>query len=212
MQIMLARAFSLSLRGLIQESLELLQDKISGEKEQHAQRVLTFFQHRMEHLLAEEGFAKDLIAAVVTASMDDIPAVPKRTHALQSLKAKPDFEPLAIAFKRVVNIIRQAKELGEVAAGQGQTKTNPGLFQEPCEQALYGALQKVEQDISEDLKTGAFDRALLTVATLKQPVDGFFEGVMVLTEDQSLRQNRLALLGEIAGLFSIFADFSKIST
>ncbi len=211
-QIMLARAFSLSLKGLIQESLELLQDRISGETQQHAQKVLTFFQHRIEHLLAEEGFAKDLIAAVVTVSIDDIPAVLKRTYALHSLKAKPDFEPLAIAFKRVVNIIRQAKQLGEIASGQGQTKTNPGLFQEPCEQALYDALQKVEQDISEDLKSGAFDRALRTVAALKQPVDGFFEGVMVLTEDQSLRQNRLALLGEIANLFSIFADFSKIST
>jgi glycyl-tRNA synthetase beta chain len=208
----LARDFSLSLRGLIQESLGFLQEKISGETEQHGQKVLTFFQHRMEHLLAEQGFAKDLIAAVVTASIDDIPAVLKRTYALQSLKAKPDFESLAVAFKRVVNIIRQAKQLGEIALGQGQTKTNPGLFQEPCEQVLYDALKKVEQDISEDLKRGAFDRSLLTVATLKQPVDGFFEGVMVLTEDQSLRQNRLALLGEIANLFSIFADFSKIST
>jgi glycyl-tRNA synthetase beta chain len=212
MQIMLVRAFSLSLGGLIQKSLELLQDKISGETEQHAQKVLTFFQHRMEHLLAEQGFAKDLIAAVVSASMDDIPAVLKRTSALQSLKAKPDFEPLAIAFKRVVNIMRQAKQLGEIASGRGQTKTDPGLFQEPCEQALYDALKKVEQDISGDLKNGTFDRALLTVASLKQPVDVFFEGVMVLTEDQSLRQNRLALLGEIANLFSIFADFSKIST
>jgi glycyl-tRNA synthetase beta chain len=131
---------------------------------------------------------------------------------LQSLKAKPDFEPLAIAFKRVVNIIRQAEQLAEIASGQGRTKSDPGLFQEPCEQALYDALQEVEQDISEDLKKGTFDRALLTVATLKEPVDGFFDGVMVLTEDQSLRQNRLALLGEIANLFSIFADFSKIST
>jgi glycyl-tRNA synthetase beta chain len=209
---MLARSFSLSLIGLIQKSLEILQDKISGETEQHAQKVFTFFQHRIEHLLAEQGFAKDLIAAVVGASMDDIPAVRKRTEALEALKAKPDFEPLAIAFKRVVNIIRQAKQMGEIASGQDQTKTNPGLFQEPCEQALYDALQKVKQDISEDLKKGTFDRALLTVATLKQPVDGFFDGVMVLTEDQSLRQNRLALLGEIANLFSIFADFSKIST
>lgn len=210
--IMLSRSFSLSLIGLIQKSLEILQDKISGETEQQAQKVLTFFQHRIEHLLAEQGFAKDLIAAVVGASMDDIPAVRKRTEALEALKAKPDFEPLAIAFKRVVNIIRQAKQMGEIASGQDQTKTNPGLFQEPCEQALYDALQKVKQDISEDLKKGTFDRALLTVATLKQPVDGFFDGVMVLTEDQSLRQNRLALLGEIANLFSIFADFSKIST
>ena len=211
-QIMLARAFSVSLKELIQKSLELLQDKISGETEQPAQNVLIFFQHRMEHLLVEEGFSKDVIAAVVSVSMDNIPAVRKRTEALEALKAKPDFDPLAIAFKRVVNIIRQAKQLGEIASGHGRMNTDPGLFQQPCEQALYDDLQRVKQNISEDLKKGDFDSALLTVATLKQPVDAFFDGVMVLTKDQSLKQNRLALLGKIAGLFSIFADFSKIST
>ena len=213
-QIMLARAFHFSIKGLVRKSLQLLHDKVSGDAEQTAQKVLTFFQHRMEHLLVEEGFSKDVIAAVVSASMDNIPAVRKRTEALQALKAKPDFEPLAIAFKRVVNIIRQAKQLGEIASGQGrkQTKTDPGLFQEPCEQALYDTLQKVEQNISEDLKGGGFDRALLTVATLKGPVDAFFDGVMVLTEDERLKQNRLGLLGEIAEVFAIFADFSKIST
>jgi glycyl-tRNA synthetase beta chain len=213
-QIMLDRGFSFSLRELIHKSLELLHDKLSGDVEQTAHKVLAFFQYRMEHLLVEQGFSKDVITAVLSASMDKIPEVRKRTEALEALKAKPDFEPLAIAFKRVVNMIRQADQLGEIASGPGrkQTKTDSGLFQQPCEQALYDALQKVEQNISEDLKTGAFDRALLTVATLKGPVDAFFDGVMVLTEDARLKQNRLALLGEIAELFSVFADFSKIST
>jgi glycyl-tRNA synthetase beta chain len=213
-QIMLARAFSFSLKGLVDESLQLLHDKISEDTEQPAHKILTFFQRRLEHLLFEEGFSKDVIAAVLSASMDNIPEVRKRTEALEALKAKPDFEPLAIAFKRVVNIIRQAKQLGDFASDldRKQTRTDPGLFQEPCEQALYDALQNVKQNISEDLKRGAFDRALLMVATLKEPVDGFFDGVMVLTEDERLKQNRLTLLGEIAELFSIFADFSKIST
>jgi len=213
-QTMLARAFRSSIKGLIQKSLGLLHDKISGDTDQTAQDVLTFFRHRMEHLLAEQGFAKDLISAVTSASMDNIPAVLKRTEALETLKAKPDFEPLAIAFRRVVNIIKQARQRGEIppSAAQSQAKTDPGLFQEPCEQALYDTLQRVKQEISEDLKRAAFDRALLTVATLKGPVDAFFDGVMVLTEDERLKQNRLALLGEIAEVFSIFADFSKIST
>ena len=213
-QIMLARAFNLSLKELIRKALQLLDDKISEGTEEIAQKVLTFFQYRMGHLLADEGFSKDVIAAVVSASMDDIPAVRKRTEALESLKAKPDFEPLAIAFKRVVNIIKQAKQRGDIAPepGRRQTKADPSLFHESCEQDLYNALQEVRRAISEDLKRGDFDRALLTVASLKQPVDAFFDGVMVLTEDQSLKQNRLALLGEIADLFAVFADFSRIST
>jgi glycyl-tRNA synthetase beta chain len=213
-QIMLARAFHFSIKGLIRKSLQLLHGKISGDANQHAHKVMTFFQHRMEHLLGEEGFSKDVIAAVLSASMDNIPAARKRTEALEALKAKPDFQALAIAFKRVGNIIRQAEQLGEIAPGQseGLTRTDPGLFRQPCEQALYDALQKVKQDICEDVKKEAFDRALLTVASLKGPVDEFFDGVMVLTEDRALKQNRLALLGEIAELFSVFADFSKIST
>jgi glycyl-tRNA synthetase beta chain len=213
-QIILTQAFPFSLKGLIEKSLELVHDKISGDTEQLVLQVLTFFQHRMEHLLAEEGFSKDVITAVVSASMEDLPAVRKRTEALEALKAEPDFQPLAIAFKRVANIIRQAKERGEIVSGglDAPAKTDPGLFQESCEEALFDALKKVEYDMSEDLKSGAFDLALLTVASLKGPVDDFFDGVMVLTEDERLKQNRLTLLGEIADLFNIFADFSKIST
>jgi glycyl-tRNA synthetase beta chain len=211
-QIMLARALPTSLEGLIHKSLELLQNKISQDQEQTAKKALVFFQHRLEHLLVEQGFAKDVVAAVVSTSIDNIPAVFKRTEALEKLKAKPDFEPLATAFKRVVNIIRKARQAGDIAQDQLRTKTDPDLFQEACEQVLYDAFEKVRQEVSEDVKSDAFDNALLTVSALKGPVDGFFDGVMVLTEDQRHRQNRLALLGEIADLFAIFADFSKIST
>jgi glycyl-tRNA synthetase beta chain len=213
-QIMLAQSFQWSLRGLIRKSLELLQDKISEDAAETGEKVLTFFQHRMEHLLAEEGFSKDVIAAVVSASVDNVPAVRSRTEALETLKIKPDFEPLAIAFKRVVNIIKQATERGDLhplSHGQG-VKADPSVFEQDEEKELYQAFNDVKQDISGDLEKGAFDQALLKVAGLKGSVDGFFDGVMVLTEDESLKQNRLALLGEIADLFNIFADFSRIST
>jgi len=213
-QVMLSRAFSLPLTGLIHKSIELLHDKISGDTEQLAQKVLTFFQHRIEYVLAEEGFSKDVIAAVVSASVDNIPAVQKRAEALEVMRAKPDFEPLALAFKRVVNIIRQAEQRGDIAPEPVRypIRVDTKLFQQSEERALKAAFEKVKKGISEDLNRGAFDKALSTVATLKEPVDAFFDGVMVLTEDERLKQNRLALLREIADLFSIFADFSRIST
>jgi glycyl-tRNA synthetase beta chain len=162
--------------------------------------------------LAEQGFAKDLIAGVVSTSIDNVPAILKRLEALEALKAKPDFEPLAMAFKRVVNIIRKAKQMGDMSMDGKRAETDPRLFEEPCEQRLYDVFQKVKQGITEDMERGAFDRALLTISTLKGPVDGFFDGVMVLSDDLRLKQNRLNLLGEIADLFAVFADFSKIST
>jgi glycyl-tRNA synthetase beta chain len=211
-QIVLARNLSVSLSGLIRKSLELLDGKISEDPAQTCEKVLAFFQYRMEYLLAEQGFAKDLISAVTSVSIDDLPAVSRRTAALQELKAKPDFEPLAVAFKRVVNIIKQATQRGDLLQDGRRVTINPGLFQESCEQTLYDAFEKVKQDTAGDVTQQAFDRALLKVATLKGPIDGFFDGVMVLTDDQRLKQNRLALLGEIAELFAVFADFSKIST
>lgn len=206
--IVLGQGFAVQLSGLVAQSLKLLDQKVSEQGAQIHEEVLTFFRNRMEHLLAEEGYSKDVIAAVVSVSIDDIPAVWKRTRALEALKAKPDFQPLAIAFKRVANIIRQARQRGD----QTGLRTMPGLFQETCEHELYDALKKVRNVVAADLKAGAFDRALLTVATLKEPVDRFFDGVMVLADEEELKQNRLALLGEIADFFSNFADFSKIST
>ena len=211
-QIMLDRNIAVSIKGVIEKSLGLLKDKITEDPATTAQRILTFFQHRLEYLLVERGFAKDIVLAATSISVEDIPAVLKRTEALQGLKVKPDFEPLAVAFKRVVNIIKQARDRGDVVHEKGVIQTDSSLFQENCEKELYDAFRKVKQDIREDVEGGAFDRALLAVSTLKGPVDQFFDGVMVLTEDEKLKRNRLALLGEIADLFAVFADFSKIST
>lgn len=211
-QIILDNNLSISLNALINKSLDLLADKTTEKPPSIATLVLSFFQHRMEHLLVEQGFSKDLVTAVVSTSMENIPAVVQRTKALEALKANRDFEPLAVAFKRVVNIIKQARQRGDLEPETGMSRTDPNLFEGQPEKDLYHAFKKTKQDISKDITRGAFDRALLTVSHLKGPIDGFFDGVMVLTDDEALKHNRLALLEDIADLFAVFADFSKIST
>ncbi|MGD8369306.1 MAG: DALR anticodon-binding domain-containing protein, partial [Desulfobacterales bacterium] len=167
--------------------------------------VYRFLQNRMAHLLAEEGFAKDTIAAVLEVSADNIPEVWNRVRALDGLRKDPDFEPLAAAFKRVGNIIRQADT-------EGADRVDVALLSHESERALYETFEKVAADVERKLAEGAFDQALRQIASLRGPVDAFFEGVMVLTEDVRIRKNRLALLKAIAGLFEQFADFSRIST
>ena len=120
----------------------------------------------------------------------------------------PDFEPLAVAFKRVVNIIKQA-DLKESGLTIGEVDEN--LFRHESEFALYSAYQKVSMKVNDHLTEGLFDRALKEIATLRDPVDAFFDGVMVLTEDVNLRANRLSLLRYISLLFEKFADFAKVS-
>jgi glycyl-tRNA synthetase beta chain len=145
-----------------------------------------------------------VVAAVTSVSIDSVPDVWRRTAALQALKRDDDFEPLAAAFKRVVNIMRKT-EVDEAAV------PDSALFQEAAESALFDAYQHVKTDVDQHVAAGNLDQALRVIATLRKPVDRFFEDVMVMTDDMALRGNRLALLNTIAGLFSRIADFSKIA-
>ena len=204
-QILLHRKFSFSLRDLIAKSASMFSEKTDTPPEKTAERVYAFLQNRMAHLLAEEGFAKDTIAAVLEVSADNIPEVWSRVRALDDLRRAPDFEPLAAAFKRVVNIIRQAESTST-------DRVDPSLFRDGSETALYEAFGRVSASVESRFVAGEYDQALREIATLRGPVDAFFDGVMVLTDDAGVRANRLALLSAVAGLFEQFADFSRIST
>jgi glycyl-tRNA synthetase beta chain len=208
-QIMNDKGFSLSLRELIKKSLGHFEFKGPDELKALTQKVYTFLQNRIVQLLADQGYARDTIAAVVDVSIDHVPNIWSRLEALESLRAKPDFEPLAVAFKRVVNILRKSDK--SQAPGK-LDEVNPSLFENESEAALLAAFEKVEKRVSDDLEKGLFEKALLDIATLRSPIDEFFEGVMVLADDQNLRRNRMALLSHIAALFGKFADFSKLAT
>jgi glycyl-tRNA synthetase beta chain len=208
-QIMNDKGFSFSLRKLIKKSLSQFELKDPNELKALTRKVYSFLQNRIIQLLADQGYAKDTIAAVIEVSIDHVPNLWSRLEALESLKVKRDFEPLAVAFKRVVNILKKSGKLEGEAKLSG-VKEN--LFEHESEAALFAAYQKVEKKVSDAMQKGLFEKALLDIATLRGPVDAFFDGVMVLAEDKNVRRNRLALLEHIAALFSQIADFSKLST
>ena len=204
-QIMLNKNFSFSLKGMIEKSLKLYGVKGVRKLREIADPVNTFIQNRMTHLLAEEGFSKDVIQAVVSVSVDNVPDVWNRARALQNLKTVPDFEPLVVAFKRVVNIIKKVK-------GFKAKPIKENLFEHDSESALYSAYQAVKDNVSVNLEKGDPGQALHEIASLRGPVDAFFDGVLVMAKEAKIRSNRLSLLKHIADLFETIADFSKIST
>lgn len=206
-QIMLEKKFMFSLKALIEKSLLLFQIKDINEMNNSADKIYNFLQSRMSHLLVEQGYSKDVVSAVVSVSVDHVPDVWNRTGALEKLKAAPDFEPLAIAFKRVVNIIKKS---APESAACNMGGVDEKLFEKECESELYAAYRDVKSRVSDNLQKGDFEQALLDIALLKNPVDAFFEGVLVMADDEKIRNNRLALLGAVSGLFALFADFSKI--
>jgi glycyl-tRNA synthetase beta chain len=208
-QIMNDKGFSFSLRKLIKKSLGQFELSGGAERNDLSKKVYSFLQNRISQLLADQGYSKDTIRAIVDVSIDNVPNIWTRLEALESLKAKPDFEPLAVAFKRVVNILRKSDKLQH---SRKPAKVDENLFLHASESALFCVYQTVEKKVSEAMDKGLFEEALLDIASLREPVDSFFDGVMVLAEDKSVRRNRLALLEHIAALFGKFADFSKLST
>ena len=204
-QIMRDKRFSFSLRELIQSSVAQFGGISDRESIDLIEKVYRFLQNRIAHLLAEDGSSKDTIAAVLSVSCDNIPETWSRVGALEKLKAKPDFKPLAVAFKRVVNIIKKADDFQAAVVDKK-------LFQHESEAALIAAYETVKKKVADNLKKDLFDQALVEIASLRDTVDAFFEGVMVMTDDMAVRRNRLALLGLIAALFGGIADFSKLST
>ena len=207
-QIILDRNFSFSLAKILETSLKTY-DQFDAEHIQNITvSVQAFFQSRMSFLMAEQGFAKDSIAAVLSASSEHIPNVWNRVRALEGLKTAPDFEPLAIAFKRVANIVKKAAN-GSLC--QFSPRINTSLFQDPSESALYDAYQTVKKRVSRHLSQGDFAQALRVMASLRDPVDVFFAAVLVMADDPNIRKNRLTLLQRIGSMFDAIADFTKIS-
>jgi glycyl-tRNA synthetase beta chain len=202
-QIMRQRNFRFPLAAVVDNSLGLF-DGTGAAPQDTAGKVLSFIEGRMASILVEEGFAKDTVAAVLGVPLDSVPALWHRARALQQLKDKPDFEPIAVSFKRVVNIIRRAEGF---TPGQVQER----LLAHPSESGLLSAYRSVHGQVQDDLRRGLYNEALVRVATLRRPVDAFFDDVMVMAEDAELRQNRLSLLAVVAALFDTFADFSKLS-
>ena len=204
-QIMLARKLKVSLKAAIEASLQSYGSQSRQDLEQVSGQVLDFIGNRVKRMLVEEGYSKDIVAAVVSVGIDDIPYVWQRTGALNRLKGRPDFEPLAVAFKRVSNILRKSGQKVEAEPLRE-------LMAEAAERDLWEAVDKVRVDVERLLAIGDLEKALSSIASLRGPVDRFFDDVMVMVDDKRLRQNRLALLGQIEGLFSQIADFAKIST
>ena len=208
-QIMLQKKLTFSLKKLVNTSLSLFEDSGTEKFVKTSENIYDFFKNRMSHFFAEDGFAKDIIAAVISASADNVPDVLNRIRALENLKSAPDFEPIAIAFKRVVNIIKKSAGIN---TRQELSDIDEKLFEHESESALYSACNTIYAMVSEKMDKGLFDKALHDIASIRSQVDIFFDNVLVMAEDKKIRANRLALLGNITNIFEKFADFSKIST
>jgi len=199
--IIMDRGYTISIPDLVAKSVQLLETKRQRAADEISDDVVEFIRLRLVNLLSAQSYPVDVIDAVLSTSfVEPIDAV-ERIKALSSLKKMDDFEPLAVAFKRVGNIIK----------GGLEQPVDPTLLSEECEKELFAKLQEVQGRVEEYISERNYTQALETIARLRQPVDTFFDGVMVMVEDESVKNNRLALLTGVAGLFRGIADFRRIA-
>ncbi len=174
-----------------------------------AEAIANFMRERLEFYLRDvRGFAYDVVNAVLAAGADDVGDAIARADALSNVHGLPDFEPVAAAFKRINNIIKQAKEKG-IAAG-AEFKYLPDCPEE--EKHLAGRAELLAPRFKQAYLEKDYTDALIQLSTLRPDIDLFFDKVMVMVDDERVRANRLALLQNLLNEFSTIADFSEIVT
>jgi glycyl-tRNA synthetase beta chain len=165
--------------------------------------ITDFLYDRLRGYLKDKGYSTNEVEAVVSQRPQRLDDIVARLEAVRAFAALPQAEALAAANKRITNILKKT----DVAIGA----VKPQLLQEDAERALHQAVASSEPHVHDAFARGDFTTALKTLAGLREAVDTFFDGVMVMADDTALRDNRLALLGELHGLMNRVADISKLA-
>ncbi|HEX3986481.1 MAG TPA: glycine--tRNA ligase subunit beta [Acidobacteriaceae bacterium] len=187
---------------------EILSDRESGTGE----KIRAFFRERVEFWLREvRGFAYDVVNAIMAlGGWSDIPDAIARAEALSVMRNSEDFRAVCVAFKRTRNIIEQANAKGLWREGFPDKRVESRLLVERAEQQLSDQTEKIAPLVEELRANRKYQEALELIAKLRPDIDRFFESVMVMVDDSSLRNNRLALLARIYFQFSSIAVFSEL--
>lgn len=203
--LLLDRQWDIPLRKLIKAaydqylsfpaiSLKLTYEEVEAE-------LMEFFKQRLRNLLLDRDISYDVADAVLAAGYECIPDLFRRAEAVQQFRSRPEFANLFTAYTRANNLSRHLEAVEEVYVER---------FVSEVEKLLYESLQRVDKEMQAALLARDLGTALLSFSALHEPLAEFFNGVMVMVEDASLRSNRLALLQRVVALGKRVADFSKI--
>lgn len=200
LRIIVEKNLPLDLEDLVRKSAALFGDKLTNANV--VEDVVDFMLGRFRAWYQDEGIAVDVIQAVLARRPTRPADFDARVRAVSHFRTLDSAEALAAANKRVSNILAKA----DVAIGE----VNPTACVEPAEKALAEAVLGLRTEVQPLLAKGEYTAVLDKLASLRQPVDSFFDNVMVNAEDPALRQNRLAILNTLQGLFLQVADISLL--
>jgi len=167
--------------------------------------VIDFMLGRFRAWYVDEGIDVDIILAVLARRPTRPADFDKRVKAVSHFRSLPEAVSLAAANKRIGNILAKF-------SGALQPDVCADLLQDPEEKALARHLTDLERDLAPVFEGGAYREALSRLASLREPVDIFFDKVLVMAEDEGLKLNRLTMLSRIQGLFLRIADISILQS
>lgn len=202
MQILLQNKLGLNLLWLCQKAYALYEG-ITLERDEPAtlEALASFFEQRLENILAEEGVAYDVVNAVSGLPLFCPLYNYQKAHALADFRGDGEFAQLMAAYGRAANLLKNAQPAAEV---QEQ------LLEEQAERELFAALSAASSKVKSALALRDYLAALRVLASVRPQMDDFFEEVMVMAESEALRGNRLALLQKLVTMTAELGDLSAL--
>lgn len=174
---------------------------------EHSPALEEFLADRLRYVLREvRGHAYDAVSAVLAGDDGDIPELAARVQAVTEVRETPDFEPLAVSFKRIRNILEKAGGVAQYA----ERSLDASLLETGAESQLHAVFEELKPRVESLKSAGQYPAALEAIASLRPTVDKFFDDVLVMAKDDAVRENRLTLLAHLLSEFSQVADFSEI--
>ena len=165
---------------------------------------MDYIMERMRGYFYDQGIPADTFEAVRNIQPTRLLDFAERISAVQHFRNLPESESLAAANKRIRNILKKSS--------CGNKPANTALFRETAEQSLFQKVIEAEEKVSPLLAARDYTAALSALASLKPVVDQFFDEVMVMDEDEAIRDNRIALLTKVDDLFTAVADISVLQS
>lgn len=198
-KIIIDGELKISLKELIDIAVSSFKDKIEIN-EDIKKKIYSFFGLRLKNILIEEGYSYDVIDAVLAKDYSALAKVIKKADSLAKIKTSEEFGALLAGFIRANNITKEyeASEIQE------------DLFQSEYERNLYKAYVEVQVNVMNLLKEDRYYEVLVEVASLEKEINDFFDNVMVMVEDEKVKNNRLALVNSISLLPEDIGDITKI--
>ncbi|WP_217536875.1 glycine--tRNA ligase subunit beta [Vibrio metschnikovii] len=201
LRIIVEYGYKLDLVDLVAKAKSLFGDRLTNEAVEYD--VIEFMLGRFRAWYQDEGFSVDIIQAVLARRPTKPADFDQRVKAVSHFRELEAAEALAAANKRVGNILAKF-------AGQLPAEVDLALLQEPAEKALAQDVAVMSEALEPVFASGDYQQALSQLASLREPVDAFFDNVMVMADDEALKQNRLTLLNDLRNLFLQIADISLL--